>query len=359
MQSEFSLFIEDLQNISIQLGARAEKFRNTSVFLTGCTGFVGRWLMESLLWCNQQAKLQLRVQVLTRSRRAFLTALPHLNGRSDLDVLEGDILTLQTLPVADFDYAVLAVNHRNSYTPDWAAHHCAVPVLGAEELFRMAGTCGCHSVLVLSSGAVYGVPALCPDTSVFREEAPSLTKKLQEPTLYGESKRFLELFAVALGQRYGIRVPVARCFTFCGAHLELNGSNALASFMADLLCGRDIQVYGDGRPVRSYMYGSDMAVWLLTVLTEGEHGVPYNIGSQHAVNILELAQICSRLTSPCTGVNVHGGSTRSNAPTCYVPDTTKIRADLQVQEWVTLEEGLRTTLHWFLSRTHNVCTRLA
>lgn len=353
MYPGFSLFAQDLHNIAHQLGSRAQHFAKSSVLLTGCTGFVGRWLTESLLWCNEQANLGMHLHILTRNKKALLDALPHLEKRTDLSVLEGDILDLGSTRLPDFAYAVLAMNYRNSGMPGWAAHHCAVATLGTEKLFRMAGACGCRAVLVVSSGAVYGVRPLCPDSEVFFEESPSLESRLQESVLYGEGKRFLELFAVSLGQRYNIRVPVARCFAFCGAHLELNSGNALASFLADILAKREIQIQGNGKAVRSYLYGSDMAVWLLAMLAEGEHGVPCNVGSERAVSLLDLARMYARLAPSCKTVRIQGRAVQGNAPECYVPATQRIRSRLHLQEHVSLEKGLAATLRWFALQKHH------
>lgn len=141
---------------------------------------------------------------------------------------------------------------------------------------------------------VYATRALAEHVPL-REESADMVQRLRESSLYGETKRFVELYAAALGQQYGIEVPIARCFSFCGACLSMNGVNALASFLADALAGRDIVIRGDGTQVRSFLHGSDMAAWLLGMLVAGPDGEPCNVGSTESVSLRELAEQIARL----------------------------------------------------------------
>ena len=313
--------------------------------MTGCTGFVGQWLTNVLLWANKRQYLGMRLFLLTRSSRALLTCMPHLSDHAAVTVVEGDIAELTQKSIPSFDLAIHGANLANDGTATWAARHCGTALAGTERLFRIAASCGCARVLLLSSGAVYGCRPLSEGNFLCEENA-NLEQRLHESSLYGETKRFLELYATALGRQYGLAVPVARCFTFCGAYLNMNGTNALSSFFIDALSGNDILIKGDGTPVRSFMHGSDMSVWLLALLAQGEHGVAYNVGSSTAISLRDLACRIAVLTGNNREVRVLGEAVTGNAPSCYVPDTNRIRRALGVAEQVSLDEGLRATLTW-------------
>jgi len=54
------------------------EFRGASVFITGGTGFVGTWLLESLVWADDRFNLGVNATVITRSPEAFARKAPHL-----------------------------------------------------------------------------------------------------------------------------------------------------------------------------------------------------------------------------------------------------------------------------------------
>ena len=340
-----SLQTAELESCVLRLGSRLEPLRGAAVFLTGCTGFIGKWLVETLLCANDLLGLNCRLHLLTRSHQKFFQSMPHVAGRDDLATVAGSLLDAPESAFPAMDYVVHGANLVVLPTQEWAADHCRLATLGTERLFRLAASRGCRAALLLSSGAVYGTQALA-QSPPFAEEPQPLTERIHESVLYGETKRFTELFAVALGQQCNIRVSVARCFAFCGRHLPLNSPHALISFIKDACAGREILIRGDGLAQRSYMYGSDMAEWLLAMLVHGPHGQALNVGSEQAVSIGDLAQLVQKLH--CGGsVRILNETVSANAPSVYLPDTKLTRATLRVKETVSLEQGLANTLEWF------------
>lgn len=336
---------DDLESCVLRLGSRLEPLREAAIFLTGCTGFIGKWLVETLLCANDLLGLNCRLHLLTRDPQTFFQAMPHLAGRDDLTTVAGSLLDAPESAFPAMDYVVHGANLVVLPTQGWAADHCRLATLGTERLFRLAASRGCRAALLLSSGAVYGTQPLAL-AAPFTEEPLPLTKRIHESVLYGETKRFTELFAVALGQQGNIRVPVARCFAFCGGHLPLSSPHALISFIKDARAGREISIRGDGQAQRSYMYGSDMAEWLLAMLVDGPHGQALNVGSEQAVSIRDLAQLVQKLHGGGR-VRIQNDIVSANAPSVYLPDTKLTRHTLRVRETIPLEQGLEKTLKWF------------
>ena len=324
-----------------------EPFRNRlekkHILLTGCTGFIGHWLVDTLLWANEAHGYACKLSLVTRSRARLLKAMPHLATHSSVQIVESDIIKLNMVTPAAYDLIILPHDEESA----WAARHCQTACGGTEAIFKVAARCGARRVLILSSGGVYATRALAEHVPL-REESADMVQRLRESSLYGETKRFVELYAAALGQQYGIEVPIARCFSFCGACLSMNGVNALASFLADALAGRDIVIRGDGTQVRSFLHGSDMVAWLLGMLVAGPDGEPCNVGSTESVSLRELAEQIARLAGGKSEVQVLGKAVPGNAPSIYVPDTSRIRTKLGVEERLSLAEGLRRTLDWGL-----------
>ena len=107
-----------------------------------------------------------------------------------------------------------------------------------------------------------------------------------------------------------------------------------------------MRVGGDGRPVRSYLYAADLAVWLWTLIFRGTAGSAYNVGSERAVSIVDLARAAARAAGPEeVGVTVAGPPGDGPAPR-YVPATFRARSELGLQESFTLDEALARTIAW-------------
>lgn len=346
---KYSLFTEDLQYISQNITAHTHLYEKKSIFLVGCTAFMGKWIIDALLWLNEHYALQMNLTVLTRNRNKFLSEMPHLQSHTCVRFLDGGIMDFDADALPPFELAINGLNLQNDGTSSWAARHMTAAAQGTERLYRLAAERGCTSILMTSSGAVYGSGPMgrASDGRLYEEGASS--NPFSEPRVYGETKRFLELYTSALGEQYHIATVVARCFAFSGAHITLN-INALGSFVADVLAGRNIVIKGDGTPVRSFLYGADMAVWLLALLVAGRHATPYNVGSRRGVNLKQLAKTVLH----CAGLNkdvlVEGKPLRGNAPACYVPDISRIEQELGLSEGYSLEDGLYRMLDWYRVR---------
>ena len=111
--------------------------------------------------------------------------------------------------------------------------------------------------------------------------------KIQAAFLFGESKGFLDLLAVApdRGMIFECQCPG---FTFCSACYDLK--SLLASSIANVVSGEDVQTYGASRPMYSFTCGRDVVVWLLDMLVGGPSELSA-VASQFAVNPQELVCI--------------------------------------------------------------------
>jgi nucleoside-diphosphate-sugar epimerase len=90
-------------------------------------------------------------------------------------------------------------------------------------------------------------------------------------------------------QSSGINHIITRLFTFTGARLKW-GNFAIGNFIRDGIKGDTIRVLGNGETVRSYMYGSDLGVWLWAMLLDSVQGA-YDVGSPYAVKMRDLARM--------------------------------------------------------------------
>jgi dTDP-glucose 4,6-dehydratase len=212
---------------------------------------------------------------------------------------------------------------------------------GICHVIEVARQTGSERVLVTSSGAVYGrQPA---DIEKIPETCTGAPDPMDAGSAYGNGKRLVEQFCAVNGD---LAIVVARCFSFLGPHLPLDARFAAGNFIRDVLAGQPITLQGDGRAVRSYLYAGDLVVWLLTLLLEGKPGTAYNVGSDEAVTIAELAaRIGAQAGHPelrILGTAAEGPAER------YVPCIDRARDHCGLRVYTRLDEAIRRTLDWHL-----------
>lgn len=328
--SRYSIPQNDLRSICQAAHDDLSQLQGARIFLTGCTGFLGKWVVESLLWAGENLDLKLRIFVLTRSATGLLDAMPHWGLHAALHLLEGDVTSWRPEAALGISHMIHGANYCNAGQEGWALKHMDTALGGTRRMLELAGHENCCTVLLLSSGAVYGLRqggAQAP--YVEQEKGPQ--DYLREPNVYAVCKYVEEMYAAAYGQEHGICVPIARLFTFAGAHMPLQARQALGSFVNDVRRNRDIVILGDGTAVRSYMYAADMVICLLALLVRGKHGTPYNVGSNEAVSIRELAENLAAFSGKNLTVTVLGQSASGNAPETYVPEVNTLKALIQKQ----------------------------
>jgi nucleoside-diphosphate-sugar epimerase len=163
-------------------------------------------------------------------------------------------------------------------------------------------------------------------------------------TEYANAKLASEYFAINYG---GV---IARCFSFMGPHMQLNGRFAAGNFIRDALDDQVIKIKGNGKAIRSYMYASDMTDWLWALLDKGYRGRIYNVGSHIPVtmNVLakEIAHQVGNRIKECVTVEVENGTHISLAPDKYVPKQYRRTNGPKMRLNVKLKEAVSRTIDW-------------
>ena len=171
---------------------------------------------------------------------------------------------------------------------------------------------------------------------------------------YSASKAASDHLVRAWGETYGLPVLVTNCSNNYGPyHFP---EKLIPVVILNALAGKPIPVYGAGENVRDWLYVEDHADALLCVLERGTVGRTYNIGGwNEARNIDLVRRICGLLD----GMSPRGAphdrlisfvADRPGHDARYAIDASRIRDELGWTPSVTLEEGLRRTVRWYLDR---------
>ncbi|PWE18693.1 dTDP-glucose 4,6-dehydratase [Marinicauda salina] len=197
----------------------------------------------------------------------------------------------------------------------------------------------------ISTDEVYGTLG---DDGYFTEET-----RYQPNSPYAASKAASDLLVRAWGETYGLPVVITNCSNNYGPYQF--PEKLIPVVILKAISGQPIPIYGAGTNVRDWLFVEDHAEALLTVLEKGELGEIYNVGGDNEARNIDLVKtICAildevrpdeagRYERLITFVTDRPGHDKR-----YAIDAAKIKRELNWSPSVTLEEGLRQTVRWYL-----------
>lgn len=321
-----------------------EELRGARVFLTGGTGVIGTWLLESFAWANRSLGLGAEALVLTRDAETFQKRMPHLAGLDSITFHSGDVRTFE-FPPGDCSHLIHAATTSSSHPARVDPEEMLETIIaGTTHTLAFARHAGVRKVLFTSSGAVCGRRP--PDHSRLEEDDPFAPDPLEVGSAYGEGKRLAELLCALAYRRHGLETKVARCFTFVGPLLPLDAHFAVGNFLRDGLRRGPIRVRGDGTPFRSYLHLADLMIWLWTILVSGRPGRAYNVGSDRALTIADLAGKVADLFG--VGVEIDCAAVPDQPAPRYVPSIRRAAVELGLEVRIDLDDALARTKQYLL-----------
>jgi dTDP-glucose 4,6-dehydratase len=334
----------DLDHILAHTEGLWEELRGKQIFITGGTGFIGCWLLESFAWANDKLGLNASALVLTRNFEAFRQKAPHLTSHPSIKFHIGDVRNFE-FPQGHFSHIIHAATEASAKLNDENPLLMFDTIVeGTRRALDFARHCGTKKFLLTSSGAVYGKQP--PEMTHIPEEYTGAPDPTDPNSAYGEGKRAAEILCTMYAKMYGLQTKIARCFAFVGPYLPLDIHYAIGNFIRDGLQGGPIRVNGDGTPYRSYLYAADLALWLWTILFRGASCRPYNVGADVDIQIGVVAKVVAESFNPVIKVNVVQQAMPGRPAERYVPSTQRAQIELGLRSKIDLHETIKRTVAW-------------
>lgn len=318
-----------------------------SLLIIGGSGFFGKSILDAYGRGLLNSWGIDSICILARNAISFSIQFPELVSDS-ITLINGDISTCHELPFADY------VIHAAASTD--AANYFARPEVEKKNI--QAGTYNycdlakkihrTSRIIYCSSGAVYGqqpygLEYLPEEFDGGDVGGMSLVKRD-----YATAKRDAERAIQALGSQ-GCSVSIARCFAFVGRYLPRDQHFAIGNFIQDGLRGGPINVKATFPVYRSYMHSDDLVHWLMTICNSANSECPiYNVGSDHAVTIADLAELVAKqFAVDVSKMKVGQGLDR------YIPSITKARNELGLDISIDLNSAIYKTIEGIrMARLH-------
>jgi len=331
---------QDLEHILAHTKDLWSGLRGQRIFITGGTGLLGRWLLDSFVYANRKLDLKAGITVLSRDPEAFLRLAPAFGSEPAVNFHKGDVRSF-TFPEKEHSFVIHGAAPVSAGPEDPQALFDTI-VRGTDRTLEFAARTGCRKFLFISSGAVYGKQP--PEMERIPEAYAGGPDPMEPGSAYGEGKRAAELLCSIYHKRQpGLETKIARCFALVGPHFPERTHLAIGNFMRDAGKGGPILVKGDGTALRSYLYAADLAVWLWTILFRARPCRPYNVGSGEPVSILETAKAVASLSAPPLPVTV-AQAPAGGAPQRYVPDVSRAELELGLVPRIGLSDAISRTM---------------
>lgn len=336
---------DDLNFILDETGpAFWQHWHGKNLFITGGTGFFGCWLIESLTWAADQYQLNTHITVLTRRPDLFAQRVPHLAHHSAVTLWSGDVCDF-TFPDGPFSTIIhAAADTGTRLTQENPIRIFNTTLTGTQHVIDLALRQKYARMLFISSGAVYGRQP--PDLPRIPETYAGGPYPLNQHAAYAESKRAAELLCSLHHYQHGLDVVIVRPFAFVGPYLPLQAHFAIGNFIHNGLNHQPIKINGDGTPLRSYLYASELAIWLWKILREGNSDGVYNIGSEEVYSIAQVADQVASHFMPMPEVQIAHQLDPKQPPERYIPSTEKVRTELGLNQKIDLNTAIERTIQW-------------
>lgn len=187
----------------------------------------------------------------------------------------------------------------------------------------------------VSTDEVYG----SIETGSWDENFPLLPN-----TPYSASKAGGELLARAYHRTHGMDVVITRCSNNYGSHHF--PEKLIPLFITNLLEGKKVPVYGNGKNVRDWLHVDDHCLGIYQVLMDGKSGEVYNIGGGRELTNLEITHLILEAMG-ADGSSIEYVADRKGHDLRYSVDWTKINRELGYEPQVSFEDGLKETIEWY------------
>lgn len=321
-----------------------EKLRNQFIFISGASGFIGKWVVESINYLNENYHLNINVYAYAPLMSEVAKKYPSIFDKETITLIDGDIKNL-----TEIDSNVSYVLHLAA-TPDNRVYS-SNPIKGMEDIMQgtskiLSASTRLENLLnftILSSGAVNGaIPfseEFIKENTFYGSDSSSLC------AFYAEAKRASESIVQAYRTQLKMPITIFRPFSFIGPYQSIDRPWAINNFIRDGLRGEPIRIIGDEETVRSYMYPSEMAKWILLGVAKPSRENIFNLGSNEGKSIRIIAETVERSFGGNLGLSVNI-SPNNLIKSKFVPSIEKFEQTFGLKLKIGTVKAIQKTVAW-------------
>jgi dTDP-glucose 4,6-dehydratase len=327
---------DDLVEILNDSLVDTEHLRNSQIAVLGGSGFIGTWIVSFLDFANNALNLNIEVIVPTRDEILAKRKL-RIKQDSIVKLLKVDYCETDEVDYQNSKFFVIGATPTNKFTGshDDSKINLATKNSVSSVIKFAQKVDWTPNVINLSSGAVYGKQV---NAHQLEKDIELKSVSLNE---YSLSKINAESELQKSNNRGEMSCSNPRLFAFFGPHLPLEAHFAIGNFMNNCLKGENISVNGNPQTTRSYLYPTDLVIWLIKLLVKPTN-LPLNFGSDKSMTMKEIANNLSVIFD-----NSHIDYKNPDSQIShYVPSIENTKKYLGVTQKISFSEGLDRWIKW-------------
>jgi len=304
-----------------------------TVLITGGAGFIGSHL------CDWFIKHDFKVIALDNFVTGSKDNIAHLAKNKNFKFIKHDISKSIRIP-GKIDYVL---NFASPASPidylNLSIQTMKVGALGTHNALGIAKVKGA-TFFQASTSEVYGDPLEHPQTEGYWGNVNPIGPR----GVYDEAKRFAEALTLAYKKVHKMDVKIIRIFNTYGPRMRLKDGRVVPNFIDQILHGKPLTIYGDGKQTRSFCYVDDLVDGITKLLLSKLTG-PVNIGNPTEFTIGEFADLVMKVKG--SKAKIIYEPLPKDDPKQRRPDITLARKELGWEPKIELEEGIKLTMDWF------------
>ncbi len=343
---------EDLANIYSKLSKEElNKLKSSTILITGCGGFLGFYFMQFFSYFSSQLQIKKIIGLenfLTGDGKQWMQELeanyPDLISLHEFDVVRHELDTIPGIDEADIIIHLASIASPTFYRI-YPLETLDANIIGLRKLLDKYAEKRVKGFLFFSSSEIYGDPF--PEFIPTKEDYRGNVATIGPRACYDEAKRFGETLCYVFAQKYQMPIGVVRPFNNFGPGMSLNDRRLPADFAQAVVNGKDIEIFSDGTPTRTFCYITDAIQGYLKTLLHGHFDI-FNIGmDKPEISVADFARLFKKqgeqvfdYTGKVDFKLSQDKDYMTDNPNRRCPDISKAKAILDYQPSISVEEGI-------------------
>ncbi len=290
------IFNQDLENIYKSLStAQKEKLKDSTILITGCAGFLGFYFCNFFVRYAKELGIKKVIGTDVFLLGTMPTWLKELDENFDNFLVKTHDITKDKISdlFSDGIKATHIIHMASIASPTFYRKYpiqtMEANIWGLKNLFDEYKNAGIKGFLFFSSSEIYGDPdkANIPTQEEYRGNVSCIGPR----ACYDESKRFGETLCYNFANEHKMPITIARPFNNFGPGMSLGDKRVPADFAKSITENKDIEIFSDGKPTRTFCYVADAISGYIKVLLHDKFDY-FNIGIETPeISVFELAKI--------------------------------------------------------------------